>query len=179
MWPTALRSSCNSRCAEAPPNKAAAVGGRTIAVRRRVAAWRGRAKLKESGPLELRRQLAIVRARLPILILTVALTVAAALGWANLQTKSYSAEADLVVGQSLSGANPDYKQLLEAQRLASTYAFLATTRPVLDKVIAQLGLATTAEDLLAQVQVGTALDSSVLTVTARGPDPEQAARLAN
>ena len=51
--------------------------------------------------------------------------------------KTYEAKATLIVGQSLSAVNPDYTQILVSQRLSTTYATVATTRPILEAVIAQ------------------------------------------
>src|SRR5689334_13967395 len=102
--------------------------------------------------LDLRRQLVIVRRLLPLLTLSVILAGAIAFIGASVQPKVYEANATLIVGESLSASNPDYNQLLASQRLSKTYASLATTRPVLEKVLAKLGLSTTPDELLKKVR---------------------------
>ena len=93
--------------------------------------------------------------------------------------KTYEAKATLIVGQSLSAVNPDYTQLLVSQNLSTTYAAVATTRPILDAVITQLGLGLTSDELLRHVQADAPLDSTLLTITAQDADPARAAAIAN
>jgi len=129
--------------------------------------------------LDLRRQLVIVRRLLPLLILSVVLAGGIAFAGASLQPRVYESNATLIVGESLSASNPDYNQLLASQRLSKTYASLATTRPVLEKVISKLGLATTPDELLKKVRATAALDSTLLTITAQDGDATRAAAIAN
>jgi uncharacterized protein involved in exopolysaccharide biosynthesis len=84
----------------------------------------------EPALVSIRRQLTIVLARLPLLIASVAISALAAYAFSSVQPKVYESDATLIVGQSLSAVNPDYNQLLVSQRLSSTYATVATTRPV-------------------------------------------------
>ena len=90
--------------------------------------------------MELRRQIATIRAWLPLLVASVLLAAGAAFVVSGQLPKTYEAKATLIVGQALSAANPDYTQLLVSQRLSTTYATVATKRPILDSVIKQLGL---------------------------------------
>jgi non-specific protein-tyrosine kinase len=129
--------------------------------------------------VDLRRQIAIVRAWLPLFVAIVLLFSAAAFVFSNLQQKVYAARATLIVGQSLSAVNPDYNQLLVSQRLSATYASVATTRPNLDAVIKELGLGMTSDELSMNVQAVAALDSTLLTITAQDTDPSRAAAIAN
>lgn len=125
------------------------------------------------------RELVIIRARLPLLIAAVVLAGAGAFLFSSVQPKVYEAQATLIVGQSLSSVNPDYTALLASQRLSATYATVATTRPLLDGVISSLGLKMTSDDLLKNVRADAALDSTIMTITARDPSPKQAAAIAN
>ena len=52
--------------------------------------------------------------------------------FSSLLPKTYEAKATLIVGQSLQVANPDINQLLVSQRLSTTYATVATKRPILE-----------------------------------------------
>lgn len=127
----------------------------------------------------IRQQLSIVLARLPLVVASVALAAAGAYFFSSLQPNVYEAKATLIVGQSLSAVNPDYNQLLVSQRLSSTYATVATTRPVLAKVIERLGLRETPENLASRVSAASVPDGALLTIEARDGDPARAAILAN
>ena len=129
--------------------------------------------------MDLRRQIAIVRTWLPLLIASVVLAAGAAYVISTLQPKVYEARATLIVGQSLTGVNPDYNQLLTSQRLSTTYAVVATTRPVLEAVIEDLALDVSADDLAQRVLAEAPADSTLLTISAQDTDPERAASIAN
>ncbi len=129
--------------------------------------------------MDLRRQIAIVRAWLPLLIACVAVSAGTALAVSNLVQKSYEAKATLIVGQSLSAVNPDYTQLLASQNLTTTYASVATTRPILESVIHQLGLTGSVDALAGRVRADASQSSTLLTIAAQDPDPARAAAIAN
>jgi capsular exopolysaccharide synthesis family protein len=128
--------------------------------------------------LELRRLLAIARSRLPLLIAGVVLGGVTAFGLSNLQTRTYEAKTTLIVGQSLAGVG-NFDQLLVSQRLSSTYAAVATTRPILDAVIAKLSLGMRPEDLMKRVRAVAQLDSTLVSISAQDDSPERAAAIAN
>lgn len=115
----------------------------------------------------------------PLLVGSIALAAAGAFVVSTLQPKVYQAESTLIVGQSLSGTSPDYTALLVSQRLSTTYATVATTRPLLENVIKQFGLTETPEDLAKRVSAEAPLDSTLLTIRAQDGDPIRAAALAN
>ena len=121
----------------------------------------------------------MVRRWFPLIVASVILSGATAFVGANLQSKVYESETTLIVGASLSTSNPDYNQLLASQRLSKTYASIATTRPILERVISKLGLPTTPEELLKKVRAAAALDSTLLTITAQDGDPARAAAISN
>lgn len=127
----------------------------------------------------LRHAIAVIRTRLPLLIASAALAAGAAFVFSEQQPRVYEAQTTLVVGQSLSAVSPDYTQLLASQRLSTTYASVATSRPLLDRVIDQLGLQEQSIDLSKRVNAEAALDSTLLTITAQAEHPTQAAALAN
>jgi polysaccharide biosynthesis transport protein len=129
--------------------------------------------------VDLRRQLAIVRAWLPLLVACVLLAAGATFLVSSQLPKSYESTATLIVGQSLSAASPDYNQLLVSQRLSTTYASIATKRPILDSVIKQLGLELSSDELSTRVSANAPLDSTLLTITAQDADPSRAAAIAN
>jgi non-specific protein-tyrosine kinase len=129
--------------------------------------------------VDLRRQFAIIRPWLPLLVVSVLLAGGVAFAVSSLLPRTYEAKATLIVGQSLSAANPDYNQLLVSQRLSTTYATVATKRPMLDAVVKQLGLDVTATDLARRVKADAPLDSTLLTLSAQDSDPTRAAAIAN
>jgi capsular exopolysaccharide synthesis family protein len=129
--------------------------------------------------VDLRRQIAIVRAWFPLLVACVILAAGAAFVFSSLQQKVYEAKATLIVGQSLSSMNPSTDQLLASQRLSTTYASVVTTRPILDNVITKLGLNVTADELRGRVVADTPQSNTLLAITARDTDPTRAAAIAN
>ena len=129
--------------------------------------------------MDLRSQIAIYRAWLPLLIASVLVASAAAYLVSLQLPKAYEAKATLVVGQSLTAVSPDYNQLLVSQQLSTTYARVATTRPVLASVVNQLHLSGTSDDLAARVRADASQDSTLLTITVQDPDPTRAAAIAN
>jgi non-specific protein-tyrosine kinase len=114
-----------------------------------------------------------------LLIVSVAVSGAGAYLLSSLQPRTYQAEATLIVGQSLSAVNPDFNALLVSQRLSATYATIATTRPVLQKVIQRLGLDETPEELAARVSAASDPDSALLSIEALDRDASRAATIAN
>ena len=129
--------------------------------------------------MDLRRQIAIVRAWFPLLVASVVLAAGVAFAVSNQLPKVYEAKATLIVGQSLSTVNPDYNQILVSQRLSTTYAAVATTRPILDAVIKQFDLGVTSDELLKRVRADAPLDSTLLAIVAQDADPSLAAAIAN
>ena len=129
--------------------------------------------------MDLRRIASMIRLWLPVLVGGVVLGGAGGYIAAGFQTRTYEAAATLAVGQALSGVNPDYNQLLVSQRLTSTYATIATTDPVLDRVVRRLGLSESTTQLARRISTTAGGDSALLTVTAQDRTPEGAAALAN
>jgi capsular exopolysaccharide synthesis family protein len=129
--------------------------------------------------LDRHRELALIRTRLPLLILAVVLAGIGAFLFSGVQSKVYEARASLIVGTSINQLNPDPTGILASQQLAATYATIATTRPVLDAVIAKLGLPMNAGELLKNITASTGTDSTFLTITVRDGDANRAKDIAN
>ena len=123
----------------------------------------------------LRRQLRIVRSWLLVIAISVLLAGGAAFLLSNDQPKVYEARTTLIVGQSLSGVNPDYNQLLVSQRLSTTYASIATMRPSLEAVIAKL-VRSTGPDVLVGCRRGCCRRRQflLLVISAQDGDPVRA-----
>ena len=129
--------------------------------------------------MDLRRQLIILRVWLWLLVASVLLAASTAFLVSGAMPKIYDAQNTLLVGQSLTAANPNSDQLLAAQRLSQTYAAVVTTRPLAQRVIVQLGLAMTADDLLKKVRADVPVSSALIYITASDADPVRAANIAN
>lgn len=129
--------------------------------------------------MDLRRQLLVVRHWLWLIALSVALAAGAAYVVSISLPKMYEGKITLLVGQSLSSVNPNYNDILASQRLSQTFAQLATTTPILDGVIAQLGLPDDAADLRKAIVASARSDSTLVTVTTTYRDPQTAAAIGN
>jgi capsular exopolysaccharide synthesis family protein len=130
--------------------------------------------------MDLAKFLRILRRWKWLILAFAALGTASGFGASQLMAPSYDASATIVVGQSLSSTNPDYQQLQVAQRLASTYAAIATKRPILEKVIANLNLTgVTPDDLQKLVSVDALTDVNLIVITASDTSANQAAAIAN
>lgn len=97
----------------------------------------------------------------------------------SLQPKIYEATATAIVGQSLNAVGLDINSLLASQRLSATYATIATTRPLLDRVIAKEGLNVSADALSKRVFSDAPLNSTLINVTVSDTSPDRAAAIAN
>ncbi|HEY8446663.1 MAG TPA: polysaccharide biosynthesis tyrosine autokinase [Thermomicrobiales bacterium] len=95
------------------------------------------------------------------------------------QEPRYAAEATLLINPSASSGTLDYNSVLTAERLAKTYQKLATSRTVLEAVVASLQLPTDADDLSKQVRASADGETQLLTIRVSDTNPEQAASLAN
>jgi succinoglycan biosynthesis transport protein ExoP len=129
--------------------------------------------------MDLRRQLAVLRHWAWLIIASVLLAGGVSYLVSSSLPKVYEGKATLIVGQSLTAIDPDYNQLLASQRLSQTYATVATTRPILDRVLTGLDLGLPIEDLEERVAAGAPRDSTLITITAQWGDPDTAAAIAN
>lgn len=90
--------------------------------------------------------------------------------------KKYESEAKILVG-SLTETRSD--QLIAYQQLAQTYAELATTTPVLERVRDQLGWGDDPKQLASRVDARAPTGQSIVRVTATASSPSEASQLAN
>ncbi len=92
--------------------------------------------------------------------------------------RTYEAQATILVA-SASSTGVEYTDLLAASILAETYAELTTTRPLLERAIANLGLETTPSQLRQQVRVLSAREIPTFSIVVEAGDPDGAAAIAN
>ncbi|MDM7830697.1 polysaccharide biosynthesis tyrosine autokinase [Cellulomonas edaphi] len=114
-----------------------------------------------------------------VLVPTLALaTLVGYLSWSS--TPTYRASASVYVALSAGDTAQDLNQganYTQGQMLS--FARLATLPVVLDPVIEELGLETTARRLGHRIAAATPQNTSILTISATGTDPEATAALAN
>ncbi len=127
----------------------------------------------------LRDQLRILRASARILFASLGLTVAVALVLSFTLPKTWESENKLIVGNAIGANTPDYNAQLLAQQLSQSYALVATTGPVLQHVIDQLGLDVTINDLEKKVSADAPRNLNVVEIRASWSDPQTAADIAN
>jgi len=94
-------------------------------------------------------------------------------------TPVYEASTTLLISEASSNQTADYTSILTSERLARTYAAMMTKQPVLEAVIAQLGLEMNLEDLEEAVTVQTVRDTQLIEVFAEDTHPLRAAQIAN
>jgi capsular exopolysaccharide synthesis family protein len=129
--------------------------------------------------MELRRAATVIRRSILLIVVGTVLAGVTAFLVSSSMPKTYSADATVIVGQFLNAVNPDSNQLLVSQRLSETYAELAVTPPLLDRVNAKLNLNTSSTDLAKRVSAEAHQNTTLLTITARDGAPDRAAAIAN
>lgn len=114
-----------------------------------------------------------------IAAITLAVTLLA-FGWTFLQKPVYEAESS---GHVMATGAEDLNAALAADDLSksktTTYQSIATTRPVAQAVIDELGLSETPDQLIENITVEAPLDTSELRITASAGDPAEARNLAD
>lgn len=91
------------------------------------------------------------------------------------QQPEYNASATLFVSHTSSSQS----NVTAASRLAQTYRELITSRPVLERAIAELNLNRSVQDIAGQVTTSIVRDTQVLKIVVTDRDPQVAADLAN
>jgi len=102
-----------------------------------------------------------------------------ALGLGIAAPPGYPASVTLLVSPIPKDTGITNGDLQVAQGLTPTFAELATTRPILERVIRQTGVTVDVDDLAAAVSTRVPVGTSLLTVSVLNQDAQQAATLAN
>lgn len=131
----------------------------------------------------LQRYLVALGERLGLIVVTILVTTGAAVLYLATADRTYEAEADLLVtpvasdlavpGAGLISESPDPTRDVE------TAARLITQRDVARRVVRQLGLSQSPEDLLNQVEAAPVAQSNIVSITATADSPELARDIAN
>ncbi|OAK67624.1 YveK family protein [Lederbergia galactosidilytica] len=119
------------------------------------------------------------RMTLIVLITVAAMVLSGAVSFFVL-TPIYQSSTQLLVNQSKND-QPVYNpsEIQTNLQLINTYNVIITTPRILDKVITDLNLEMTVNQLKDKISVQSAKDSQVVNITVQDPDPNQAAAIAN
>ncbi|HEY7970320.1 MAG TPA: hypothetical protein VID95_10025, partial [Candidatus Limnocylindrales bacterium] len=102
------------------------------------------------------------------------------LAFTLLSPPAYAGKVSLLVTpQPTATGAINFGDIQTTQALAPTFAELATTTPVLQRVIAKTGVEVTVDRLAQDVSTRVPAGTSLVEVTVTNPNPETAARLAN
>ncbi|MHB8458843.1 MAG: YveK family protein [Candidatus Limnocylindrales bacterium] len=123
-------------------------------------------------------QFLVVRSWLWLAIVTAALGAAAAYAISSQTPITYVSTVSIFIGPPLGGA-VNIADLDVGLALRQTYADLATTRPVLERVIQATGVRTTVDDLAPDVAARVPVNSSLLLISVTYRDGRSAAAFAN
>jgi len=110
-----------------------------------------------------------------IVLLFPAIAAGAAYWFSAQQPPVYTASATLFVSQASSSSG----DVSAAKQLTKSYSELVLSRPVLDKVIGDLHLDSSARQLESQVRVTPVRDTQLMEISTRAADPQTAAAITN
>ena len=135
--------------------------------------------LNTGDPVEPREFFDILRRRWLSIVTITLLTLASVAAMTLMMPKSYTASTQIFLagsGDSVSALAPA-SSVVEKQM--ASYAELATSPKLLNKVVAQLGLHATAVELADSIEANVPVGTVIIEIAATDPDPRQAARIAN
>lgn len=126
----------------------------------------------------LNRQLWLIATWIAIVAVSSAVCALVAFAATSQRPLTYVGEASLLIGPPLNGPINE-SDINVGQLLRGTYADLATTRPLLARVIADTGVRMTTDELAGDVSARVPANSTLLVVSVTTENPTQAALLAN
>jgi capsular exopolysaccharide synthesis family protein len=121
----------------------------------------------------------IVRRYLWLLVLATLIPVLTTFYMLNNEPVSYRAASRLLVGPSLDSPSPDLNSLKIGGQLIQTYAEMVQNPSFLRSVQDKLDQKTDLDTLDLEASVRTNLETRIMTVVVRDPDPSQAVAIAN
>ncbi|HZP56170.1 MAG TPA: Wzz/FepE/Etk N-terminal domain-containing protein [Dehalococcoidia bacterium] len=130
--------------------------------------------MNEQSRLQLERYLQLVNRRKWVLLIPVLLAVAGAALVSFMSTPVYTATATIRIDPGQEGQNPD-----AAQRVINTYAEIIRGEVVLNKVITDLNLHTSAADLEGRVSASAVGGTELVRITTKASKAEESAAIAN
>lgn len=115
-------------------------------------------------------------------IVIIGLVAGLLVGWgaSSLITKQYTATAQLYVGTASTGGSGDaYQGALLAQKQVGSYAEMADGRALAQRVVDELNLDMTADEVAGMISAGAHKDTVILDIHATSADAKQAQAIAN
>jgi non-specific protein-tyrosine kinase len=94
-------------------------------------------------------------------------------------TPVYEAVTTMLINEAPATRNTDYSSIMTSERLAQTYSQLMTKQPILEGVLARLGLTRDVSDLKEAIQVQPVRDTTLIEVRVEDTNPGLAADIAN
>lgn len=128
---------------------------------------------------DIRRYVGLLRHWAWLLILAAILAGGAAYILTKQMTPVYQASTTMLINEAPSTKSTDYTSIMTSERLASTYAQLITTQPILDAVADQLQQGVTGSGMKGMISVSTVRDTQLLSIKVRDTIPARAADIAN
>lgn len=130
--------------------------------------------------MELSDYIRILRKNWLVILATTLIGLAAAAGYSLTRTPMYEAEAVVFVQSTTGSTVSDLQQGSNfAQARITTYVSLVREPVVMNPVISELGLDTSASELAESVTSTNPLNSTLIEITVENADPVQAADIAN
>jgi len=129
--------------------------------------------------LELRWYFSLIRRWLWLIVVCTLLGATSAFLVCSRMTPVYSGSATLLIQVAPTSGMSDYDAVLTSERLAGTYSQMLSGRPVLEAVIARLGLDETPDTLAKRVKVELVRDTQLIRLSVEDTDPTRAALIAN
>ena len=130
--------------------------------------------------MELTDYIRILRKNWVIILVATLVGVGAAAAWSLTRTPQYEAQSTVFVSTQAGSTIGELQQGSNfTQARVQTYTNLVRTPIVMNPVIAELELGSTATELAAMVEASAALNTTLITITVTSADPVQAADVAN
>lgn len=129
--------------------------------------------------MELKQYLDLARRWLWLLALGTIVGAAGAYIVSRLQTPEYRATATVLISEAPRLTADEFTGAINNDRLSGTFLELLKSRPVMEGVIQRLGLLITPSRLAESLTIALVEGTRLIRVHAEGPDPAQAALIAN
>lgn len=130
--------------------------------------------------MELSDYIRILRKSWLVILATTLIGLAAAAGYSLTRTPMYESQAVVFVQSQAGGTASELQQGSSfAESRITTYVSLVREPVVMNPVITELGLNTSAGELAEKVESSSPLNSTLIEITVQDPDPVQAADIAN
>lgn len=132
--------------------------------------------------IDLREIFAVLLDKLAIIALAAILGAVVAFTYTKLMiSPTYQSKTQMYVMNNTSSSNESIKNtdLVSSSYLTKDYMVLAKSNPVLEKVIADLGLDMTTSELSGKISISTPTDTRILTIAVTDTDPMMAKKIAD